>query len=440
MNNKLILWSLTVSLAGLLFGLDTAVISGAEKTIQSLWGLSDFTHGIAVAMALFGTVFGSLFGGIPTEKIGRKKTLLWIGILFLVSSLGSAVAPNVEIFMIFRFIGGLSIGAASVTTPIYISEIAPSKNRGFLVALFQFNIVFGIMLAYISNYLLQGSSSDDWRWMLGIVAIPSLIYCILVLMIPESPRWLILNKGDHDSGKKVLEQIDASSAETVFEKILSKKSDTNNSTNYGILFSSKYSKATWLAIALAFFNQLSGINAIIYYAPRIFEMTGSDKGSALFSTAGIGVVNLVFTILGVSLIDKFGRKTLMLIGSIGYIVSLALIAYSFKMQTFDNVAYYIFMFIASHAIGQGAVIWVFISEIFPNEVRYLGQSVGTFTHWILASIIAMTFPILAAKVGGFETFAMFCIMMIFQLVFVLKIMPETKGTVLEDMDEVVLKH
>jgi MFS transporter, SP family, arabinose:H+ symporter len=439
-NKKLILWSLTVSLAGLLFGLDTAVISGAEKTIQNLWQLDSLTHGMAVAMALFGTVFGSLFGGIPTENIGRKNTLLWIGILFLVSSLGSAIAPNVYVFMIFRFIGGLSIGAASVTTPIYISEIAPAKNRGLLVALFQFNIVFGIMLAYISNYLLEGTNADDWRWMLGIVAIPSLIFTLLVLLIPESPRWLILKKGEDAKALEVLQQIDPESADATFQKIKNTKNENKNKLGFGVLFNDKYKKATYLAITLAFFNQLSGINAIIYYAPRIFEVTGEAKTSALFSTAGIGVVNPIFTIVGVSLIDKFGRKTLMLIGSIGYIVSLALITNSFHTSSFDNVVYYIFMFIASHAIGQGAVIWVFIAEIFPNEVRYLGQSIGTFTHWILAAIIALIFPKLTESIGATTTFSIFCVMMIFQLIFVLKIMPETKGTSLEEMDTMILKH
>ncbi len=432
-NQKLILWSLTVSLAGLLFGLDTAVISGAEKTIQNLWQLDSLTHGMAVAMALFGTVFGSLFGGIPTEKLGRKSTLLWIGILFLISSIGSAVAPNVYIFMVFRFIGGLSIGAASVTTPIYISEIAPAKNRGLLVALFQFNIVFGIMLAYISNYLLEGTNPNDWRWMLGIVAIPSLIFSLLVLLIPESPRWLILKKAEDAKALDILNQIDPDTANTTFEKIKLSKNENNASKGFGILFHQKYKKATYLAIALAFFNQLSGINAVIYYAPRIFEMTGAATSNALYSTAGIGIVNLIFTIIGVSLIDKFGRKTLMFIGSIGYIISLALIAYSFQTHSFDNVVYYIFMFIASHAVGQGAVIWVFIAEIFPNEVRYLGQSIGTFTHWILAALIALIFPKLTESIGATTTFSIFCVMMVLQLIFVLKIMPETKGTSLEEM-------
>jgi sugar porter (SP) family MFS transporter len=437
MKRKLLFWSFTVALGGFLFGLDTAVISGAEQTIQKLWGLSDAVHGLAVAIALYGTVLGSMFGGIPADAMGRKKTLMWIGVLFFVSAIGSAVAQDVWTFMVFRFIGGLCIGASSVASPLYISEIAPAKNRGFLVALFQFNIVFGILIAYVSNYLLQGTGENDWRWMLGIVGLPSLLFTLMAFFIPETPRFLALKKGDIVGAKKVLDEIDPSVSADTLAAILASKDTPKAKTPTGF-FSGKYNFPILLAFLFAFFNQVSGINAIIYFAPRVFEMAGSGKESALLSTAGIGIVNLIFTMLGLSLIDRFGRRLLMYAGSIGYIVSLSLIAYAFYNQSFTGMTFFVFMFIASHAIGQGAVIWVFLSEIFPNEVRASGQALGSFTHWIFAAVIANVFPIFANTYGGAPIFAFFAFMMIFQLLFVWRLMPETKGVALEDMGSRIL--
>jgi MFS transporter, SP family, arabinose:H+ symporter len=435
-NKKLLLWSLTVALAGLLFGLDTAVISGAEQKIQSLWNLSATTHGLAIAMALYGTVFGALFGGWFADKLGRKKALFWIGVWFLVSALGSALAQGVNLFMVFRLIGGLCIGASSVVAPLYISEIAPAKNRGFLVALFQFNIVFGIMLAYISNFLFQSSGNENaWRWMLGIVAIPSLIYTILTMFVTESPRWLALVKGDIGGARKALLEIDPNEAENTLTSILASKNAiiSNNQGNLlSNFFQKKYNWTILLTFLLAFFNQLSGINAVIYYAPRIFEMTGLGASTALLSTAGIGVVNLIFTLLGVSMIDRFGRKTLMYIGSIGYIISLTLIARAFYLEQFEGVTIFVFAFIAAHAIGQGAVIWVFFSEVFPNEIRASGQAFGCFIHWLFAAIITNVFPICTTKFGTGPIFAFFTGMMVLQLVYTHFMMPETKGIALED--------
>lgn len=435
--NKLLIWSLTVALSGFLFGLDVAVISGAEQKIQELWSLSDAMHGFAIASALYGTVVGAIFGGIIADKLGRKRTLFWIGLFFLVSSLGSALAQDVYIFILFRIMGGFSIGASSVASPLYISEIAPPKKRGFLVALFQFNIVFGILTAYVSNYFFQTGTENDWRWMLGVVAIPSLLFTLLTLFISESPRWLVLHKNDPTKAKEVLNEIDAEVAETTLQAIIQSKHTTGKQKSTP-LFSKQYRWPVLLAFLLAFFNQTSGINAIIYYAPRVFEMSGLGKSAALLSSTGIGVVNLVFTMIGLSLIDRFGRKLLMYIGSIGYIVSLSLIAYAFFSNQFAGMTIFVFLFIASHAIGQGAVIWVFISEIFPNEVRANGQAFGCFTHWIFAAIIANIFPIVAGAFGGGPIFLFFALMMILQLLYVKLMMPETKGVSLEDMETRVI--
>jgi sugar porter (SP) family MFS transporter len=432
MNSKLILWSITVGLGGFLFGLDTAVISGAEQNIQKLWNLNSWQHGLAVAMALYGTVIGAAFGGIPADKLGRKKTLLAIGILFFFSAIGSAVANDVNTFMLFRFIGGLSIGASSVVAPVYISEIAPAQYRGRMVISFQLNIVFGILIAYVSNYLLKGGE-NDWRWMLGIVAFPSLIFSVLMLFTPETPRWLLLNKGDEAAARKVL-SITEPSVDAAVEEIKTSAQHDNTGIKE-TFFSKKFTTPIVLAFLFAFFNQMSGINAVIYYAPRIFKMTGLGEDSALLSTAGVGVVNLLFTILGWGLIDRYGRRVLMYIGSIGYIISLGLIAFAFFNQSYANVPLYVFAFIAAHAIGQGAVIWVFISEIFPNAVRASGMAWGSLTHWVFAAIIANIFPIFADKFGGGPIFAFFSFMMIFQLIYVWRMMPETKGVSLEDLQK-----
>jgi len=433
MNSKLILWSITVGLGGFLFGLDTAVISGAEQTIQKLWNLDGWMHGLAIAMALYGTVFGAAFGGVPADRIGRKKTLLWIGILFFVSAVGAALAQDVYTFMFFRFVGGLSIGASSVVAPVYISEIAPPKYRGRMVISFQVNIVLGILLAYVSNYLLLGvGGENDWRWMLGIVALPSLLFSVMVLVTPESPRWLLLHKGDEAAARSVLALTDPNVDEAVAQI---KKSAEDDKPGGESFFSGKFRLPIILAFLFAFFNQVSGINAVIYYAPRIFEMTGSGAKAALLATSGIGVVNLIFTFVGWFLIDRYGRRTLMFIGSVGYIVSLALIALSFFNESYANVPLFIFAFIASHAIGQGAVIWVFISEIFPNSVRASGMAWGCLTHWVFAAIIANVFPALAAKFGGGPIFAFFSAMMVLQLLYVWRMMPETKGVSLEDLQK-----
>ena len=435
MNKKLVLWSITVGLGGLLFGLDVAVISGAEQAIQKLWGLSDLMHGTAIAMALYGTAVGAALGNIPANKIGRKKTLLWIGLLFFITSLGAALSPGVYLFMVFRFIGGLAIGASSVVAPVYISEIAPPKYRGRMVISFQLNIVAGILVAYLSNYLLQGfGGADDWRWMLGVVAIPSLAFSALMLFTPETPRWLVLYKKDYATAKKVL-QLTGEATDAIIEQIKNSVSSTKES-----LFSKKFYKPLVLAFLIAFFNQLSGVNAIIYFAPKVFEMAGVQRSGALLSTVGIGVVNLVFTITGWYLIDRFGRRTLMFIGSFGYILSLSLIAFSFNGSDHSMIVYYVFIFIGAHAVGQGAVIWVFLSELFPNSVRASGTSFGCLTHWVFAALVAQVFPYFAANVPGAYIFGFFACMMVMQLLYVWKMMPETKGVALEDMESNIVLH
>jgi MFS transporter, SP family, arabinose:H+ symporter len=382
-------------------------------------------------------VIGAAFGGIPADKFGRKQTLLWIGIFFFVSSVGAALANNENIFMFFRLMGGLSIGASSVVAPVYISEIAPPKYRGRMVISFQANIVFGILIAYVSNYLLAGSE-DSWRWMLGIVAIPSIVFSILMLFTPETPRWLMLYKKDETAAREVLAITEDNVENAINEIKDSVKSEKKNTSDN--LFSKKYSLPLILAFLFAFFNQLSGINAVIYYAPRIFEMTGLGKDSALLSTAGIGVVNMVFTIIGWWLIDRYGRKVLMYIGSIGYIVSLTLIAMAFFNESYANVPLFIFAFIAAHAIGQGSVIWVFISEIFPNSIRASGMAWGSLTHWVFAALIANFFPLFAVKIGGGMIFAIFAGMMVLQLLYVWFMMPETKGISLEDLQKKLVKE
>jgi MFS transporter, SP family, arabinose:H+ symporter len=415
-------------LGGLLFGMDVANISGAEQRIQKLWNLSDWMHGTAIAMALYGTILGAAGGGIPANKFGRKKTLILIGIIFFVSAVGSALANDVYTFMAFRFLGGLSIGASSVVAPVYISEIAPPQHRGKMGIAFQINVVSGILLAYLVNYLLQGVGGDnDWRYMLGLIAIPSLIFSVMMLFTPESPRWLLLNKNDEQGARIIFEASGANADELIHEikNTITPKKES--------LFSGKFSKPLILAFLLALFNQLSGINAIIYFAPRVFEMAGLGKDAAFLSSTGIGIVNFLFTILGWYLIDRSGRRTLMYIGSVGYIVSLTLMALAFAGIINGGITIFVFLFIAAHAIGQGSVIWVFLSEIFPNSVRASGTSFGCLTHWFFAAVISQTFPFFAGSIGGASIFGFFAVMMVLQLLFVWKMMPETKGVALEDM-------
>lgn len=518
--SKLYFWSITSALAGFLFGFDTVVISGAEQTIQKLWGLNSGMHGVAMAAALYGTVIGALAGGWPTDRYGRQATLLGIGVLYLVSALGCAFAPDVWTFIVARFIGGLGIGISTVAAPLYISEIAPAARRGRLAGMFQFNIVFGILMAFLSNWLLDGIGPNAWRWMLGVEAIPAVVYTVLCFGIPESPRWLLTRGGDRATGVAVLKMIEPEATDAEIDaqadEIVAASSIQRSP---GKFWSWRLRVPILLAFLIAFFNQLSGINAILYFAPRIFEMTGMGAKAALLQSVGIGVTNLVFTFVGLALIDKLGRRTLLYIGSFGYIASLGLCAFAFfhwapqfkvasesmavvematdagkpdmensvqrdadflkaksalEKATVDPgfasgpvslaadatpaevksiattamaeaskaagsgglmVMLCIFSFIAAHAVGQGAVIWVFISEIFPNRQRAEGQTLGSFTHWAFAALLTTFFPKMVEAFAPGYVFLFFCGMMVLQLIWVKTMVPETKGVPLEDMQK-----
>lgn len=525
MPSRLFLWALTSAMAGFLFGFDTVVISGAEKTIQSLWSLGHAQHGLAMSMALWGTVLGSLLGSWPADRFGRKPTLLWIGILYLVSAIWSGLATDVYSFMIARFIGGLGVGISTVAAPLYISEISPPSHRGRLAGMFQLNIVLGILVAFASNALLAGIGENAWRWMLGVEAIPALIYALMCLGLPESPRWLISRRGEHTEAARVLAVANPELNDEQVEQLVGQiQRSAGESTSARQFWTMRLRVPILLAFLVAFFNQLSGINAVLYFAPRIFEMTGLGQQAALMQSIGIGLVNLVFTFVGLYLIDRLGRRTLLYIGSLGYIASLGVCAWVFfayapqfqvansaiavknaivTLETADalavpnetDVAKYraeldaakdalvvaskspayegdavefpadadaqsvaviadqamakasadsraggtlvmlcIFAFIAAHAVGQGAVIWVLISEIFPNRYRAAGQSLGSFTHWIFAALITTVFPWFIGNFAPSVVFAFFCCMMVLQLLWVATMVPETKGVSLEEME------
>ena len=433
-NKKIFFWSISVALSGFLFGFDTVVISGANLPIRELWNTSPLFHGVFImSMALWGTVIGALLGSYPCDKLGRKKTLVVIGLLFLFSAVGSALAWDPYSFSFFRFIGGLGVGASSVASPTYISEISNKENRGRLVALYQFNIVLGILIAYFSNYLLQGFGGDiDWRFMLGIEAIPSIFFLLSIIKIPESPRWLILFANKDKKAKEILNiMYDGKGVDNKVLEIRKGFNDNNQS-----LFSKPFFTQLKLAFLISFFNQLSGINFVLYYAPQILESAGFGTSDSLMSSISIGFINLLFTLLGVRLIDSFGRKFLMYVGSFGYIISLISIGSFFLLELNSNILLtFILLFVASHAIGQGAVIWVFISEIFPNSVRAKGQSFGSGIHWVFAAIITAITPYVIDLLGNNPglIFFFFGLMMIFQLIFVYRTMPETRKTSLEKM-------
>ena len=530
LSGKLIYSSVVAALAGLLFGFDTVVISGAEKTIQSVWGLDNWLHGLAMSAALWGMVVGSLVGGVPTDRIGRKWTLIGIGALYFVSAVWSALATDVYSFMIARVIGGVGVGISTVAAPLYISEIAPPAARGRLAGMFQFNIVFGILIAYVSNFLLSETGVTAWRWMLGVEAFPALVYTLLALGVPESPRWLIAKRGDREAGERVLALINQGAPPeeitTLADEIASASEADEDPAAEGVSFwTSRLRVPLMLAFFVAFFNQLSGINAILYFAPRIFQLAGLGESAALWNSVGIGVTNLVFTFIGLYLIDKLGRRTLLYIGSFGYIVALGVCSWAFfayaptfsvanaaitldkavaglekaealevkheedivkltanvasareslveataaeryagepvelpadasriqlKAVAQDTIAaagekagaggtmvlVCILVFIAAHAVGQGAVIWVLISEIFPNRHRAMGQALGSFTHWIFAAMLTLVFPWMIGTFPPGYVFGFFCFMMVLQLVWVATTVPETRGVPLEEMQK-----
>lgn len=522
--SRLIFWAVTSALAGFLFGFDTVVISGAEKQIQELWYLSGAMHGWALSAALWGTVIGALLGGYPSARFGRKKTLISIGLLYLVSAIGSALASGVYIFMVARFIGGLGVGISTVAAPMFISEIAPAKDRGKLAGMFQFNIVIGVLMAYFSNYLIGSNMAyaTAWRWMLGVEAAPALVYFVMTFKLPESPRWLIVHAGKRSEGAGVFRRINPDMPESEIEElVLDVESSVENSEKKSRFWSRRLMLPIMLAFLVAFFNQLSGINVILYFAPRILNLAGISN--ALAASMSLGITNLVFTLIGLWLIDRLGRRVLLFIGSFGYIISLGVCAVAFlsvtefkivstaidlvgasnSMIQIENnegfrtatdqqnalnefngakkaleeasllegyrgdpiaipegasfnevksiaeqakldssellgplslvVLICIIAFLAAHAIGQGAVIWVFIAEIFPNDQRSAGQSLGSSTHWIFAATLTLLFPIAIRNIDTGYIFAFFCFMMVIQLAWVKFMVPETKGKTLEEI-------
>lgn len=433
--------TLVAALGGLLFGFDTAVISGTVDALRAVFDLGDFSLGFTVASALIGTIVGAVAAGRPADVFGRRAVLLAIAVLYFVSAVGSALPWDWYSFVFFRFIGGIGVGGASVVSPLYIAEISPARWRGRLVAVTQFNIVFGILLAFFSNYVIAGLhlGGVEWRWMFGVEAFPAAAFFFLLFLTPLSPRWLVA-KGRLDEARTELNQLGTDTGNVDEElQAIQASLDVEHHTMAESLFQGKYRTPILLAVAIAAFNQLSGINALMYYAPSIFKMAGAQGDSALLQAVAVGGTNLVFTILALAIIDHFGRRNLMLVGSIGYIVSLGSTAAAFYRygNQFDAVGGLwvlssLLVFIASHAFGQGAVIWVFISEIFPNRVRARGQALGSFTLWVMATLISWTFPMIAAASGG-HTFAFYCAMTVLQLVWVLCAMPETKGVSLEQI-------
>ena len=439
MNRKLLFATVVSALGSFLFGFDTAVISGTTKFITDYFHLTDATLGITVSIALWGTVIGAISVGKPGDILGRKKLLSICGVLYFISALGCAVASGWYALLVSRFIGGVAIGAASVMAPMYIAEIAPGRLRGRLVAVAQFNIVLGILVAFFSNYLLVGIGPSNWRWMFGVMAIPAAAFFLLLFLVPESPRWLV-KKSRVMEAQSVLEKVGAQNVGTEISEIVNslKEEAGQRATK---LLQKKYGFVIMCAMLLAVFNQLSGINVIMYYAPMIFEKAGASTNAAMLEAVAVGVTNMVFTIIAMFFIDKFGRKTLLLIGAVGMFFSLAGAAFHYYDETIfgsTGVVVFIVGFIAFFAFSQGAVIWVFLAEIFPNKVRSKGQALGSFTHWIMNAIIGLVFPIALAGVGGGDVFMFFAIMMIPFFFFVWKVMPETKGKSLEELERIVV--
>lgn len=435
LNATVVMCAAVAALGGFLFGFDTIVINGAEQTIQKLWSLGAGMHGLVISAALWGTVLGSLVGGTFAERDGRRGTLFWVGILYFVSALWSGLATGPYALMAARFIGGLGVGVSTIAAPMYIAEISPAKSRGKLTALFQFNIVIGVCVAVFSNQLLAQVGEHAWRWMLGVEAFPALLFTLLCLRLIESPRWLIVRKGDFAAGLGVFRALNPKMDEAEVRQLAEEveRSRWAEGMNAAPFFTRHLWKPIMLAFLVAFFNQLSGINAIWYFAKRVFMMAGLSDAAALGQVSWLGVVNFWATFAGLWLIDRIGRKRLLLLGGIGYIVSLAVCAWSFYSGKAGLAPMCIFAFMVAHAVGQGTVIWVFISEIFPNLHRAAGQALGSFTHWLFAALLTLVFPMMAQALHPGTIFAFFCFMMVLHLLWVIFLVPETKGRPLEEI-------
>lgn len=435
--------AIVASLGGLIFGFDTAVISGTTESLKEVFHLDDAGLGWTVGIALLGTILGALIAGKPADKFGRKPTLFAIGILYVIGALGTALTSNLVAFDIFRFLGGIGVGAASVCAPIYTAEVSPPAVRGRLVGLVQFNIVFGILLAYLSNYIIVSTMSADvaWRWMFGVMALPAAIFLALLFTVPETPRWL-MSVGRDAEGEEVARRLATTDAEAdqVIHDIHSALNAAENAPNVPF-FTRGHAKVILLAFTIAMFNQLSGINAVLYYAPEVMRQAGAAQNTAFLMSVGVGAMNLVATMAALTVIDKIGRRKLMLVGSIGYIISLGFLSWVmfYYAGHYDATSSWLVLaglmvFIAAHAFGQGAVIWVFISEIFPNRIRGRGQALGSLTHWVFAWITSTAFPAVIAVLGGGVAFGIFAVCMVAQLIWVIRVMPETKGVPLEEME------
>lgn len=435
-SHRIVIFSTIVAaLGGFLFGFDTAVISGTTGALEREFDLSSGGLGFTVAIALIGTVIGALAVGKPADWLGRKRSLMVIAVMYFVSAIGSALATIWGEFLVYRLLGGLAVGAASVVAPMYIAEISPAAMRGRLVAINQLNVVGGILIAFLSNYLIGRSieGADAWRWMLGIEAVPAALFLALLFLIPFSPRWLV-KKGRFQEARDVLIKMGEPNVEQELTDIERSLEDNDHGAS-DRLFQRKYMFPIFCAWSIAMFNQVSGINALMYYAPRIFESAGFSPEASLLQAVLVGGTNFIFTALALLMIDKLGRRPLLYIGSVGTAVSLFIVGFQFMAEEINGtvVLFGLLGFIAAFAISQGAVIWVFISEIFPNRVRAKGQAFGSFTHWFMAAAVSWLFPVFAASAGGF-VFFFFGLMMVLQFVFVWKIMPETKGTSLEDLE------
>jgi SP family arabinose:H+ symporter-like MFS transporter len=434
LNSVLLRSTVVAALGGLLFGFDTVVISGTTQALTDLFHLTPEALGVTVASALVGTIFGSMLAGIPGDRFGRRDSLRILAMLYFISAIGCGLAWNWTALVAFRVIGGLAIGGSSVLGPMYIAEIAPAKYRGRLVGLFQFNVVFGILLAYLSNYLIGtlNLGANEWRWKLGIAALPAVFFLIMLFGIPRSPRWLA-KKGRVEEAREVLRITGEENYEQELQDIVTSIDAEHHAGES--LFNGRYWFPIFLAVSIAMFNQLSGINAILYYLNQIFAQAGFNKVSSDLQSVAIGATNLIFTMVAMTLIDRAGRKKLLLTGAIGTSLCLAGVAYVFLSHSHESILVYLLVcYIAFFAFSQGAVIWVYIGEVFPNRVRASGQSLGSFTHWVMAGIISLEFPKFAAKSGGYP-FIFFSAMMALQFFVVLLWYPETKGITLEDMQK-----
>ena len=438
--------AIVAAVGGLIFGFDTAVISGANAALKVQFNLDDGGLGATVAIATVGTIVGALIGGRSADYFGRRKLLFFIGILYILGALGTALAPSHLVLMIFRFIGGIGVGLSSVCAPIYTAEIAPARVRGRLVGLVQFNIVLGILVAYLSNYIVAQIVHDPqiaWRWMLGVMVVPSVLFLVFLVAVPETPRWLMA-KGHEEKAIAISRRLcnTVEESDEQIQEIRDQLASAGSQATLSQFFTRRYFKVIALAFFIAMFNQLSGINAILYYAPEVMKQAGADDNAALLMSVGVGLMNLIATMAALTVIDRIGRRSLMIVGSIGYLVSMGfLTAVMFMFQGHFNstsstlVLVGLLVFIAAHAFGQGSVIWVFISEIFPTRVRGLGQSLGSLTHWVFAAITTYAFPPIIGAWGGGWAFSIFLVCMFGQLVWVLTKMPETKGIPLEEMED-----